>query len=139
MNPNLKNIIALVAGIVIGAAVNMGIVNISGFIIPPPEGADLTTMEGVKAAMPHFETKHFLMPFLAHAIGTLAGASITAFFAAGRNMRLSLIVGLVFFAGGAMAVYMLPEAPVWFDAVDLILAYFPMAFLGAKFFGKSNN
>ena len=50
-NPIVRNIVALIAGIVIGGLVNMGIIMISGSIIPPPEGADVTTTEGLKASM----------------------------------------------------------------------------------------
>ena len=45
MNPILRNILAVIAGILIGGAVNMGIILISGKIIAPPAGADVTTME----------------------------------------------------------------------------------------------
>jgi hypothetical protein len=41
-----------------------------------------------------------------------------------------LIAGL-FFAGGLYMVFILP-APLWFDLTDLIIAYFPMAFIGYK-------
>ncbi|MEZ4979370.1 MAG: hypothetical protein R2772_08730 [Chitinophagales bacterium] len=37
MNPILRNILAVVAGIVVGSAINMGIIMISGSLIPPPE------------------------------------------------------------------------------------------------------
>lgn len=50
-NPIVRNIVALTAGIVIGGLVNMGIIMISGSIIPPPEGTDVTTTEGLKASM----------------------------------------------------------------------------------------
>jgi len=46
MNPILKNILAITAGILLGSAVNMGIIMISGSIIPPPNGTDVTTTEG---------------------------------------------------------------------------------------------
>jgi hypothetical protein len=32
------------------------------------------SVESVNQAMPFFEPRHFVAPFLAHAIGTLAGA-----------------------------------------------------------------
>jgi hypothetical protein len=130
MNPILRNILAVVAGLVVGGAVNMGIVQISGSIIPPPEGADITTMEGLKASMHLFQPQHFLMPFLAHALGTFAGALLTAFIAANRKMILALVVGLFFLAGGISAVAMLP-APMWFNVVDLVGAYIPMSFFAA--------
>ena len=82
MNAILRNILAVITGIIIGSIVNMSIINISGSVIPPPEGADITTMEGLKAAMHLFKPINFLFPFLAHAIGTLAGALIAAYIAA---------------------------------------------------------
>ncbi len=74
MNSIIRNILAVVAGAVVGSLVNMGIIMISSSIIPPPDGADVTTMEGLKASMHLFQPRHFIMPFLAHALGTFAGA-----------------------------------------------------------------
>lgn len=85
MHPILRNILAVVAGLIGGSLVNMGIIAISGSLIPPPVDADVTTMEGLKATMHLFEPKHFLMPFLAHALGTLAGAYTAARLAAPTN------------------------------------------------------
>lgn len=132
MSPRVKNIIAVVAGIVLGSILNMGIIQISGIIIPPPEGADLTTSEGLKAAMVQMKPKHFLMPFLAHALGTLFGAWVAAKLAVTRPQRAALIVGGFFLLGGITAVFMLP-APTWYLITDLVLAYIPMALLGLKF------
>ena len=67
-------ILAVIAGLVVGSLVNMALVMLSGHVIPPPAGVDTATTEGLKAAMPLFEPKHFLFPFLAHAVGTLVGA-----------------------------------------------------------------
>ena len=74
MNSPLKNILAVIFGLVIGGLINMVIIMISGSIIEPPNGADVTTLEGLKETMHLFEPKHFLFPFLAHALGTLIGA-----------------------------------------------------------------
>lgn len=63
MNPIIKNILAVIAGIVIGSMVNMGIIMVSGSIIPPPQGADVTTMEGLKASMHLFGPQHFYFSF----------------------------------------------------------------------------
>ncbi len=131
MNPIVKNILALLAGIIVGSMVNMGIITISGSIIPPPEGADVTTTEGLKAAMHLFEPKHFIFPFLAHALGTFAGAYLAALIAANHQMKFALGIGLFFFAGGIASVFILPS-PAWFTAIDLLGAYFPMAYLAGK-------
>ena len=78
MNPILRNFLAVVTGIFWGGAVNMGIIMISGSIIPPPNGADITTTEGLKASMHLFRPVNFLMPFLAHAFGTFVDALLAA-------------------------------------------------------------
>ena len=131
MNPIIKNILAIVAGIVIGSVVNMGIVMVSGSIIPPPEGADVTTMEGLKASIHLFEPKHFVFPFLAHALGTLAGAFVAALIAANSKMRIAISIGVFFLLGGIANVFMLPS-PTWFIVLDLAGAYILMGYFGGK-------
>ena len=130
MNKTVRNILAVIAGAVVGSLVNMGIIMVSGSIIPPPEGVDNTTVEGLKAGIHLFLPKHFLFPFLAHALGTFVGALLTAFIATNRKLLFAMIIGVFFLAGGIGNVLMLPS-PLWFTLVDLIGAYFPMAFLAA--------
>lgn len=131
MHPILRNILAVVLGLVVGSAVNMGIIMISGSIIPPPNGADITTMEGLKSTMHLFGPEHYIFPFLAHALGTLVGAFVAAKIAATNKIKFALAIGAFFFLGGAINAYMLP-APTWFLILDLAGAYFPMAYLGKK-------
>lgn len=131
MKPVLRNILAVVAGLVLGSVVNMGLIMVSGKIIPPPAGADVTTMEGLKSSMHLFEPKHFLFPFLAHALGTLVGAAVAAALAVSRQTALALGIGVAFLAGGITNVMMLPS-PMWFNVVDLAGAYLPMAWIGAR-------
>ena len=130
MNAILRNILAVITGIIIGSMVNMSIINISGSIIPPPEGADITTMEGLKAAMHLFKPINFLFPFLAHAIGTLVGAILAAMIAANHKMKFALVIGLFFLIGGITNILLLPS-PTWFAMVDIGGAYIPMAWMGA--------
>ena len=131
MNPILRNVLAILAGIVAGSIVNMAIITISGSVIPPPNGADVTTTEGLKASMHLFQPKHFLMPFLAHALGTFAGAWVAALTAANHKMKFALGIGAFFLAGGIASVFMLPS-PTWFTVVDLAGAYIPMAYFGGR-------
>lgn len=137
MNPTLRNIIAVAIGIVVGSGFNMGIIMVSGSIILPPEGVDPTQMDSLINNMHLFKPKHFIFPFLAHAIGTLVGAFLAAKLAAKYHFNLAMIVGLFFLLGGVSAAYMIP-APTWFIISDLVLAYIPMSILGAKLASKSN-
>jgi len=131
-------ILAVIAGLFIGSVVNMALVMASGHIIPSPAGVDTTTTEGLKAAMPLFEPKHFLFPFLAHAIGTLVGAFIATLAAPGRICGPAWAVGAFFLIGGIAAVAMLPS-PLWFTVVDLVLAYLPMAWLGHRLAARGHR
>ena len=135
MNPIIRNILAIIGGVILGSVVNMGIITISGSIIPPPEGADVTTTEGLKEAMHLFQPKHFIMPFLAHALGTFAGALLAGFIAVNRKMMIALIIGFFFLIGGIASVFMLPS-PIWFTILDLVVAYIPMAYLAGKLVNK---
>ncbi len=130
MHTAIRNTLALVVGIVAGSVVNMGLINVSGHIIAPPVGADLTTMEGLEASMHLFGTQHFLFPFLAHALGTLVGALVAGLLAASQRLLLGLMIGALFMAGGIMMVIQLPS-PMWFSALDIGVAYLPMGWLGA--------
>jgi hypothetical protein len=131
MNPVIRNILAAIAGIITGSLVNGGLITISGAVIPPPPGVDVTDMESLKASMHLFEPKHFIFPFLAHALGTLVGAFVASSLAASNRMKFAVGVGVLFLIGGITNSFLLP-APAWFIAVDLIGAYIPMGWLGGK-------
>lgn len=131
----LFNVAAVIAGLLIGGFLYGTIISVSNNIIPPPAGADLKTEAGLKAAMHLMEPKHFLMPFLAHALGTLVGAFVCTKIARTHQLILALIIGAIFLSGGIMMVMMLPS-PLWFTALDLGLAYIPMAWLGWKLAGS---
>jgi hypothetical protein len=138
MNPIIKNILAVFAGIILGSVVNMGIIMLSSSVIPPPEGANLTTSEGLKASMHLMLPKHFIMPFLAHALGTLVGSFIAAAIAATNKMKFAIVIGAWFLLGGIVSVFMLPS-PIWFTIVDLLVAYIPMAYIAGNIMENRNQ
>ncbi len=125
----IRNIISIPAGFILGSIVNMSLIMIGGAVIPPPAGADVTSMESLKASMHLFEPQHFLFPFLAHALGTLAGAVVAAVVATSYPSRFALAIGGLFLIGGIINIAMI-GGPMWFSAVDIIGAYLPMGYLG---------
>src|SRR5688572_15005343 len=130
--PNvLRNVLAVVAGIAIGGVVNMALITVSPSLIPPPAGVDVTNAESLSKAMHLFEPRHFIMPFLAHAIGSLAGALAAYLIAASYKAQIAYMIGALFLCGGVAASFMIP-APGWFIALDLLAAYLPMAWLGIQ-------
>jgi hypothetical protein len=126
----LRNVLAIVLGVVAGGAVNMALVTLGPSVFPPPPGVDVTRAESLAASIHLFEPRHFVFPFLAHALGTLVGALVAHLVAATRKQTCAWLVGAVFLAGGIAAARMIP-APAWFVVLDLVGAYLPMAWLGA--------
>lgn len=131
MNPILKNVLAVVTGIIVGMVVNMGIIQLSGSIIPLPEGIDPSNADSLKENIHLLQAKHFIMPFLAHALGTLAGAYTVARLAATHHMKFALGIGAFFLLGGLAAIQMI-GGPLWFNILDIVGAYIPMGWLGGR-------
>lgn len=127
----LRNILGVVVGLVIGGFVNMALVTVSPSLIPPPVGVDVNDAESLAKGIKLFEPRHFIMPFLAHALGTLVGALVAYLIAATYRLQMAYVVGAVFLCGGVAASFMIP-APTWFIALDLLAAYLPMAWLGIQ-------
>ncbi len=131
MNPIQKNGLAILSGAILGSIVNMLIILMSSSIIQPPEGADTTTIEGLKESMHLFHPQHFVFPFLAHAIGTLVGALIAVKIAASYKLVIAMLVSTLFLIGGIINIIQLPS-PMWFSVLDIVVAYIPMGLLAKK-------
>jgi hypothetical protein len=131
MNTIVRNVLAVVVGFAAGSVVNMALILASPHVIPPPPGVDVSNAESMKASMHLYEARHFLFPFLAHALGTLSGALIAYLIAASRRARFAYTIGVVFLAGGITACFMIP-APAWFMVLDLVAAYLPMAWVATR-------
>ncbi|MFK7774367.1 MAG: hypothetical protein AB8F94_19620 [Saprospiraceae bacterium] len=138
MNSTVKNIIVIIIGLLVGGFINMKLIGIGPSIIPPPEGIDMTTPEGLLEGMPLLQPKNFIFPFLAHALGTLVGAFIVAKFAVTNKFNLAMLVGVFFLLGGIAMIAMI-GGPLWFSVLDLVGAYFPMAWLGYKLAGVNDS
>jgi hypothetical protein len=124
----VQNILAFVLGIVLGSVVNMALITVSPLVVPPPAGVDTSDPESLAANIDRFEPKHFVFPLAAHALGTFAGALVAFVTAKSYRRVLAYAVSLLSLAGGIAMAAMLP-APLWFEALDLVVAYIPMAWL----------
>ena len=107
----------------------MGIITFGGQLIPPPEGVNPADVNSIAENIHLYDPIHFLVPFLAHAVGTLMGAYLVARFAPQFKFVLALFVRGLFLLGGIMMVMMLPS-PMWFNILDLGVAYIPMGYFG---------
>lgn len=89
----LRNILAIIAGLMVGGGVNMSLITLGPMVVPPPSGVDVTDARSLSAGIHLLEARHFVFSFLARALGTLAGA-LTAFaIAASNGSALACVVG----------------------------------------------
>ncbi len=127
MDPVLRNILSVIAVITVCLLLNGLLLSVMMAILGSPPGFDPNdpTTYGLLHA------KHFLSPFIAHALPSLIGGWLAALIAATRKMTFALMVGGLHLLGGIAAAFMIP-APAWFVALDLIVAYLPMAWFGGR-------
>lgn len=140
----IRNILSVILGIIVGSLVNMIIVVFSYDLVTYPEGVipmDLNdmfnmqamqeTIDSIKANIEKFSFGHYIFPFLAHAIGSLAGGWLAAKIAATRKIVFAIVVGVYFLLGGIMNAVDL-GMPFLATAIDLVFAYIPFAYIGGK-------
>lgn len=127
MNPLFRNVLAVVIGAVACIFLNGMLLGLLMKAIPPPQGFDPNDMATYRLLGP----KHLMSPFIAHAVPSFIGGLLAALIAASRKMTFALVVGGLHLLGGIAAAFMIP-APAWFVVLDLVVAYLPMAWLGAK-------
>lgn len=127
MNPILRNILAVIVGIAACMLLNGFLLGQMMKLVPPPAGFNYEDVSTYGL----LQGKHFLSPFIAHAVPSLVGGFLAALIAATRKMTFALVVGAVHLIGGIAAAFMIP-APAWFIVLDLVVAYIPMAWIGGK-------
>ena len=131
----VRNIIGFIAGYIVGSLVNFGLI-MAGMALMPA-GTDFSTPDGVNAAIAQMGPINYAVVFLAHALGAFTGALVASLIAVSHRFVLSLVIGALFLLGGIYAAAVI-DAPLWFEAADIILAYIPMAWLGWKIAGGKN-
>ena len=105
------NVLAIVVALIAGSIVNMLLVTVGPMLIPPPAGVDVADMASLAASIHLFEARHFVFPFLAHALGTLTGAMIAVMMS--HRAWSAWLVGLLFLVGGIAVGFMIPSRPCY--------------------------
>jgi hypothetical protein len=124
----LRNTLALTIGAAVGIILNGWLINISSSIIPLPEGVDPNNLDSIQT--------HIHMYSWKHALGTFVSAFIAAKIWLGNTMIPGYIFGLFFLIGGISMVYLI-KSPIIPSLVDLVFAYLPMGWLGARLAGAN--
>lgn len=132
----MRLVLGVLVGLLIGGTVNTALIRLNGTIVALPEGIDPSDPESLAANIHLLEPVHFLVVWLAHALGTFVGALVACSIAAVHKARAGWIIGGLFLVGGVMMVVQV-DAPLWFDALDLVGAYLPMAWLAIRLCGQA--
>ena len=127
----LRNVLAVVLGIFLGGVVNMFIV-MKGAL---PIGV---TIDNLAENIHLLEAKHFVLPILGHATGTLVGAFIAGFVATSNKMKFAIGIGVFSLICGISNIIIL-NFPLIPAIVDLLIAYIPMGFIGGRIALKFNK
>ena len=109
----LRQVAAVLIGILIGSALNMGLIELnSSVLFPAPEGLDLSDPDQFNAYIAGLPTLAFLVVLVAHLGQAFVGGLVAARLAASHPMTLALVVGVVSLAGGIAAMTMI-DGPDW--------------------------
>jgi len=79
--------------------------------------ADMTTAEGSQPATPLLAPTRFIVPFLTHAMGTLAGVLAAYCIASSRKAPFARAIGALFLCSDTVAAVMIPASRGWRPAI----------------------
>ncbi len=114
------NTVAVVVGLAVGMAVNMGLVILNTAVLfPMPDGVDMNNPEQFNAYLASLPATAFLVVLAAHLGQSFVGGWVAARLGKSRPILLALIVGGFSLAGGIINM-MTIEHPPWL-AVELPL------------------
>jgi hypothetical protein len=58
----MRNLLAVIAGLVVGSVVNMAIITVGPMVIPPPTGVDMSDMDKFAENIKLLEPANFIAP-----------------------------------------------------------------------------
>lgn len=108
----LRNLIAVVVGMLAGMAVNMSLVLLAMFLYPMPEGVDFSDSEAMPAYFATIPATGFLIVLAAHLGQSFFGGLVAALLSSDRPRVMALIIGGLTLIGGVANLIKLPH-PLW--------------------------
>jgi hypothetical protein len=108
----LRNIFAVIVGLVVGSVLNFALVQLNLSLFPLPDGVDLTDPESIGAAIRDMPGTAWILVFAAHLGQAFVGGWVAARLGASRPVLLALIVGALTLAGGIWNALSL-SLPAW--------------------------
>ena len=123
-------LLGVVVGLVVGGALNMGLVQLNMKLHGPPDGLDWKDPVALEAFVSGLPVLGFLIVLLAHAGQAFLGSLVGTLVAGRRTWIVAGIIGVLTLLGCIVNLVTIPS-PVWFVIADLVLPL-PAAWLGAR-------
>lgn len=129
MNPTMKVILGVLAGIVVFMILVM-IIQLTGhMLMPPPSDVELTSPDDLAAYIA--ANPVILLPVLvAYIVGSFGGGYVAAAIAKARPIAAAVGVGIAGMIGNIVNVNSIPH-PLWF-VVTSFLIFVPLAWVGGR-------
>ena len=129
-------IVAVIVGLAVGMAANMGFVIINLQIFPLPEGVAWTDEEEIKSWLGTLPKTAFILVFVAHLSQAFLGGLVAARIAKRNMMCVAITIGVLTMVGGIMNMMSIP-APAWLW-IEVPL-YLVVAWIAAKIVMKQRS
>lgn len=120
-----KNIVAVIAGIVVAVLVVMGIQWLGHVVYPMPEGLDINDADAMSEHIAGLPLGAFMFVLASYALGALAGGLLASKLAASSRMLMAgIVIGLILVATLVTLVQI--AHPLWFSmaAVGVVVLVF---------------
>lgn len=135
MNPKLRTIVAVVAGILAGAVVIFAVELFSPH--QPPADLDLNDKEKLGEWVKALPLSAYFILLLAYFLGSVTGGWVTNSIAGPLRYRPAMLTGFGLFVAGLMNLIAIPH-PLWFAAVSSLM-YFVGAWIGGRLATKGGG
>ena len=129
----LRDIVAVVLGMLAGMAVNMTFVLLALILHPMPEGVDFSDTEAMPAYFATIPAMVFLLVLVAHLGQAFFGGLVAALLSPNRPRAMALVIGTLSLIGGVINLIDLPHPPwMWLEVPFYPLAAWYAASLAMK-------
>ena len=108
----LRNVAAVVAGLVAGMVFNMALIQLNTVFFPLPEGTTMADTPQMREAIKAMPGAAWILVMIAHLGQAFVGGWVAARLGASHRMALALVVGVLSLAGGVANAVML-DTPAW--------------------------
>jgi hypothetical protein len=109
----LRNVGAVLVGLIVGMVVNMAFVMINAYVLfPMPEGLDMNDTVAFGAYIKTLPGQAFILVLFAHLGQSFVGAWLAARLSKSWTMALALLIGVLSLVGGIVNAMQIP-LPTW--------------------------